>query len=75
MKKLYCLNIFNAIFAFLTSVIQTEKIINNAKKFNRKNTIFLLLLSIFAAVVSIVQSNIIIKKTTDNIIKTEKIKA
>lgn len=64
MKKLFVLNIFSALLAFFTSVVQTLRIIKNTKKSNRTNLILIFILAIFAAAVSVFQSNVIIKKIT-----------
>lgn len=68
--KLIYLNVFDAIFAFFTSFVQTQRIIKNTNRFNTRNTLFLIFLAIFAAFTSIFQSKIIIKKVTSNIRKT-----
>ena len=67
MRKLFILNCFEAILALVTSLIQTDRIIKNTNRFNTRNTIFLVVLAIFAAITSIVQSNIIIKKIVSKI--------
>jgi hypothetical protein len=67
MRNLIYLNLFNAVFAFLTSMGQTHRIIRVIKKSNKRNFVFLIILAIFAAVTSIVQSNIIIRKITNKL--------
>lgn len=62
-KTLISINIFNTIFAFVTSLVQTGRINKITKKYNFKNTLFLIFLAIFAAATSIFQSNVIIRKT------------
>ncbi|SES67617.1 hypothetical protein SAMN05216389_101366 [Oceanobacillus limi] len=68
MKKLILINLACALFAFATSIVQTHRIIKNTNKFNMRNFLFLTTLAIFAAGVSVFQSNVIIKKITQKIV-------
>jgi hypothetical protein len=71
MRKFFLLNIFNVVIILTSNLIQSQSIIKGIKKNTFRNTLFLIILAIFAAVTSVVQSNIIIKKVTKNITRVD----
>jgi hypothetical protein len=67
LKSLVVLHIFSIVFAFVTSLTQTNRILKSGSENNFRNSLLLLCLAIFAAVTSIVQTKRIIDKITNKI--------
>lgn len=55
----------------ILTLFQTKHVIKRAKQYNSRNLLLLLFLAVFASIVSVFQSKVIIKKTTKNIKRTE----
>jgi hypothetical protein len=67
LKSLVVLHILNIVFAFVTSLSQTNRILKSGSENNFRNSLLLICLAIFAAITSIIQTKRIIDKITNKI--------
>lgn len=63
-EKLFVMAVSNSLFAFITSLIQTARIIHEVRRNNGRNIIVILALALFATIVAGFQTHRIMNKDT-----------